>query len=143
MDMLEYLAQIRARSSESLGQPSRLSCCKAGTNEVDTSQTSGWARFWNSLKAFQNRVAVALTVVLLFMLYFTGLWQESSGLTRDNEKSYGNSPAYRTVQVREHGVQADADLHNRNRADPLRQAQWTTDGGQPDFRWSRVARRAR
>ena len=35
------------------------------------SQTSWWARFWNSLKAFQNRVAVALTVVLLFILYFT------------------------------------------------------------------------
>ena len=34
-------------------------------------QTSWWTKLWNSLKAFQNRVAVALTVVLLFILYFT------------------------------------------------------------------------
>jgi hypothetical protein len=33
--------------------------------------TNKWARLWNSLKAVQNRVAVALTVVLLFILYFT------------------------------------------------------------------------
>jgi len=32
---------------------------------------SGLARFWDGLKAFQNRVAIALTVVLLFVLYFT------------------------------------------------------------------------
>lgn len=32
---------------------------------------SGLARLWEGLKAFQNRVAVALTVVLLFILYFT------------------------------------------------------------------------
>ena len=32
---------------------------------------SGLARLWESLKAFQNRVAIALTVVLLFILYFT------------------------------------------------------------------------
>ena len=29
------------------------------------------ARLWEGLKAFQNRIAVALTVVLLFILYFT------------------------------------------------------------------------
>lgn len=29
------------------------------------------SRLWNGLKAFQNRVAVALTVALLFVLYFT------------------------------------------------------------------------
>ena len=32
---------------------------------------SGLARFWDGLKAFQNRVAIGLTVVLLFVLYFT------------------------------------------------------------------------
>jgi len=32
---------------------------------------SGLARLWDGLKAFQNRVAIALTVVLLFILYFT------------------------------------------------------------------------
>ena len=32
---------------------------------------SGLARLWEGLKAFQNRVAIALTVVLLFILYFT------------------------------------------------------------------------
>jgi hypothetical protein len=71
MDMLEYPAQIRARSGESLGQHSRLSCCKADANEVRMNQTSRWTRLWNSLKVFQNRVAVALTVSLLFILYFT------------------------------------------------------------------------
>ena len=35
------------------------------------SKTSWVSRLWNGLKAFQNRVAVALTVVLLFILYFT------------------------------------------------------------------------
>ncbi len=29
------------------------------------------ARLWDALKAFQERVAIALTVVLLFALYFT------------------------------------------------------------------------
>jgi hypothetical protein len=69
--MLEYSAQIRARSGESLGQASRLSCCKASAHEVIMSETSWRARLWNGLKTFQNRVAVALTVVLLFILYFT------------------------------------------------------------------------
>jgi hypothetical protein len=69
--MLEYKAQFQARSGESLGQASRLSCCKASANEVVMSKTSWVARLWNGLKAFQNRVAVALTVVLLFILYFT------------------------------------------------------------------------
>jgi hypothetical protein len=32
---------------------------------------SGLAKFWDGLKAFQNRVAIALTVVLLFVFYFT------------------------------------------------------------------------
>ena len=32
---------------------------------------SGLTRLWEGLKAFQNRVAIALTVVLLFILYFT------------------------------------------------------------------------
>jgi hypothetical protein len=69
--MLEYTPQFRARSSESLGQASRLSCCKASANEVDMSKTSWLTRLWDGLKAFQNRVAIALTVVLLFILYFT------------------------------------------------------------------------
>ncbi len=36
-----------------------------------SSNKSGLARLWDGLKAFQNRVAIALTVVLLFILYFT------------------------------------------------------------------------
>jgi len=32
---------------------------------------SGFVKLWEGLKAFQNRVAIALTVVLLFALYFT------------------------------------------------------------------------
>ncbi len=32
---------------------------------------SALARLWDGLKAFQNRIAIALTVVLLFVLYFT------------------------------------------------------------------------
>ena len=32
---------------------------------------SGFAKLWEGLKAFQNRVAIALTIVLLFVLYFT------------------------------------------------------------------------
>ncbi len=35
------------------------------------SRTSWLTKLWDALKAFQNRVAVALTVVLLFVLYFT------------------------------------------------------------------------
>lgn len=36
-----------------------------------TPKKSGFAKFWDGLKAFQNRVAIALSVVLLFILYFT------------------------------------------------------------------------
>jgi len=36
-----------------------------------TSGKSGFAKLWEGLKAFQNRVAIGLTVVLLFVLYFT------------------------------------------------------------------------
>jgi hypothetical protein len=36
-----------------------------------TNKTSWLTRWWNGLKALQNRVAVALTVALLFILYFT------------------------------------------------------------------------
>ncbi len=32
---------------------------------------SALARLWDTLKAFQERVAVVLTIVLLFILYFT------------------------------------------------------------------------
>ena len=32
---------------------------------------SGFAKLWEGLKAFQNRVAIALTIILLFVLYFT------------------------------------------------------------------------
>ncbi len=35
------------------------------------SKTSWLTRLWDGLKAFQNRVAIALTVVMLFILYFT------------------------------------------------------------------------
>jgi len=38
---------------------------------MSSSNKSGLAKFWDALKSFQSKVAVALSVVVLFILYFT------------------------------------------------------------------------
>ena len=38
---------------------------------MTASNKSGLAKLWESLKAFQNKVAVGLSIAILFVLYFT------------------------------------------------------------------------
>jgi hypothetical protein len=38
---------------------------------MNSSNKSGLAKFWDALKSFQSKIAVALSVVVLFVLYLT------------------------------------------------------------------------